>query len=234
MKRAVFLTMVLAAAALEGCAAPEADVAPVETAKTIKVDRVRVQLSPAYAPGGTELPVAETRRLESFLDQAHVRPNDHVYVAAAPGDRLAAARIRQLGALLMRRGIELETVPPPDGIEPNHLALMVDRYVATPPACPDWSGSPMTPHDNVPGSNFGCATMNNLAQMVDNPRDLMEGRALGPADAEPASDAVKRYRAGQVKPLLGAQGASGGASGAPGGGAATITVGGPGGGGSGQ
>jgi pilus assembly protein CpaD len=222
--------MLLAATALAGCAAQEMDVAPVETPKTINVERVRVQFSPAFAAGSSELPLAETRRIESFLDQARLRPNDRVYVAPAAGDPLAAARMKKVGALLARRGIGLDQVAPPaSGVQPNHLMLMVDRYTATPPACPDWSGSPATPHDNTPGANFGCATMTNLSLMVDNPRDLMIGRELAPADAEPAIDAVKRYRAGQVKPLIGSQ--QGSSQGGAGGGSGGSSSGMPGGGG---
>lgn len=85
---------------------------------------------------------------------------------------------------------------------------MVDRYLATAPACPDWSGSPATPHDNTPSGNFGCATATDFALMLDNPRDLVMGRALAPADAGQASDAVERYRTGHVKPLLGGEASS--------------------------
>ena len=232
MKRGLLVPMLLATA-LAGCAAQEMDVAPVETPKTINVERVRVQFSPAFAPGSSELPVVETRRIESFIDQARLRPNDRVYVAPASGDPLAAARMAKVAALLARRGIGMDQVAPPaSGVQPNHLTLLVDRYTATPPACPDWSGSPMTPHDNVPGGNFGCATMTNLSLMVDNPRDLMIGRDLGPADADPAIAAVERYRAGQVKPLISTQQSSGQSGGSGGSGGSSSGMPGGGGGGS--
>jgi pilus assembly protein CpaD len=214
MKRALFVPL-LFATALAGCAEPDADIAVVDPGKQITVERVRVQFAPAYSPGVSDLPVVETRRLQTFLDHARMRPNDRAYVAASDGDPLAAARIAKLSALLARRGIGTERVPAPaGGVQPNHLMLMVDRYVATPPACPDWSGSPATPHFNTPSANFGCATQTNLSLMVDNPRDILIGRNLGPADAEPAIDSVRRYREGKVKPLLaGPQSSSGGAGG---------------------
>jgi pilus assembly protein CpaD len=216
----------LFATALVGCAQQEADLGPVDPVKQITVERVRVQYSPAFAPGNSDLPVAETRRLESFLDQAHVRPNDRAYLASPEGDPLAAARIAKVGALLSRRGVGVERVAPPaGGVQPNHLMVMVDRYVATPPACPDWSGPAETTHTNTTSGNFGCANQTNLSLMLDNPRDLMVGRDLGPADAEPAIDAVHRYRTGQVKPLLAGQGAAG-AAGAPGGAAGGMSGGG--------
>ena len=115
--------------------------------------------------------------------------------------------------LLSRRGLGAETMAvPPSGVAPDHLLVLLDRYVVTPPACPDWSDSPNTPHSNVPGSNFGCATASNFALMVDNPRDLMVGRTLAPGEGDPALGAVQRYRNEAVKPLIGAS-ASGGAPG---------------------
>lgn len=230
MKRGTIVPMLLAVA-LAGCDTTDVSMAPAETGKTVNVERVRVQLAAAYAPGTTDLPLTEARRLQTFLDQSGMRPNDHAYVAVPAGDPLAAARVGRLAETLSRRGIGIERVPPPEGVEANHLLLMVDRYVVTPPACPDWSGSPQTPHTNTPSSNFGCATMTNFALMVDSPRDLLTGRALGPATGDQPLGAVQRYRTDQVKPLL-SVGQSGGQAGAPGAGQSQAAPGGGSGGGS--
>jgi pilus assembly protein CpaD len=219
--RAQYLAPLLATLALAACQAPSmdaGDIPPPDKMSALHVERVRVQYDAAFAPGSSELPANEALRLETFVDQSGLRPSDRAFVASASGDPLAAARLGRLSALLARRGIGTAPVgPPPSGVAPNHVVLMVDRYVVTPPRCPDWSGSPATGHDNVPNGNFGCATANNFALMVDNPRDLIAGRALGPADAEPSLNAITRYRTEQVKPLLGGQtGGAGGAAGAPG------------------
>lgn len=44
--------------------------------------------------------------------------------------------------------------------------------------------------------------------MLDNPRDIMTGRTLGPADAEPSIEAVERYHTGQLKPFISSQNSS--------------------------
>jgi pilus assembly protein CpaD len=208
------------ALALAACAAPSPDIAPSNSMASLHVDRVRVQYAAAFTPGGSDLPYGEAMRLETFLDQAGLRPDDRVYIASPCGDRLAAARVERITALLARRGIGTVAVAPPAaGIAPNHVVVLADRYVVTPPTCPDWSDSPATGHANTPNSNFGCATVSNFALMVDNPRDLMTGRALGPADAEPSIESVERYRTGQLKPLLNSVSktqAAAGASGSPG------------------
>lgn len=216
MKREAVLTMVLAAA-LAGCAAPRTaaipDVSDVAD-RAPSVERVRVELSTAFAPASAQLTVSAAQRLESFLDQSDVRPNDTAYVAVPPDDPLAAARVHRLEILLAERGVGLKQVaPPPSGVAANHVLIMVDRYIAMAPACPDWSQSPATQHVNTPRSNFGCATATDFALMIDNPRDLVMGRTPGPAGAEPAIDAVERYRTDRVKPLVG--GSTSGAAPAP-------------------
>jgi pilus assembly protein CpaD len=198
---------------LGACQTPTAELPPPEPVASLQVSHVRVQYAAAYSPGQTDLGQGEATRLETFIDQAGLRSGDKVYVALPNGDLMAAARIGRMAARLAQRNIGAETVAAPaTGLAANHMLVMVDRYVVTPPACPNWSDSPETPHDNTPNSNYGCATLSNLAEMIDNPRDLEMGRPLGPADAEPGLHAIQRYRSDQVKPFL----ASGSTSSTPG------------------
>jgi pilus assembly protein CpaD len=79
----------------------------------------------------------------------------------------------------------------------------VERYVVTPPDCPNWTKSQNEDHENAQTSNFGCANLSNLGLMVADPRDLVIARQLGPASAAHASMAIQRYRNGQTSPLSG-------------------------------
>jgi pilus assembly protein CpaD len=203
MRPLALLFIALTLAACESQGNPDVDAALGDQVQPLHVDHVRVQYSAAFAPGSADLPLNEAMRLQTFLDQAGLRPNDRIYVASPSGDPMAASRVANVTDLLARRGVGVAPVAaPPSGVEPNHLLLLVDRYVVMQPSCPNWSASPATGHENVPTGNFGCATMTDLSLMVDNPRDLMAGRAMGPQDGDPALAAVERYRAGQVKPLL--------------------------------
>lgn len=199
-----FLPFVLFA--LAACQQPlvtDEDMARIDISKPIQVDRVRVQYDAAFQPGTSELPYDEALRLETFLDQTGVRPADEVFVASSPGDPLAAARAGRIAALLAERSVGMVPIaPPPAGVAANHVLILVDRFVAAPPACQNWTSPPATGHDNVPSNDFGCADATDLAAMVANPRDLALGRALGPADSDTPLDAVERYRIGLVKPLL--------------------------------
>ena len=106
---------------------------------------------------------------------------------------------------LSRNGYSVATLPTaPDAVPANSLLVVVERYVVTPPDCPDWTKSPNGDHENAVTSNFGCANVTNLGLMVADPRDLVVGRDLGPADADYTSLAIQRYRAGKTAPLPGA------------------------------
>ncbi|TKT74542.1 hypothetical protein XW59_024125 [Aquamicrobium sp. LC103] len=50
----------------------------------------------------------------------------------------------------------------------------------------------------------GCANAYNLQLMVENERDLVEGRTLGPAPAAPTARAARRYIHGEEQSLGGA------------------------------
>jgi pilus assembly protein CpaD len=205
------LALALTLAACGPLASNDDQMAPPDPMTQLHVDRVRVQYATAFAPRSSAIPDGEAMRLETFLDQVGLRPADQVYIASAGSDALTAQRVERIKALLERRGVGAVAIEPPAAIAPDHIVVLADRYVVTPPTCSEWSGPSATGHTNVPNSNFGCATATDFALMVDNPRDLMTGRRLGPADAEPAIEAVARYRNGQVKPFL-SSGASDSAS----------------------
>ena len=84
------------------------------------------------------------------------------------------------------------------------------RYIAVAPGCPDWTSRPGRTWANTVHSNFGCASATNFARMLADPADLARGRDMGPADGTVQADAMRRYRTGETKALLGAS-ATGGA-----------------------
>ena len=88
-------------------------------------------------------------------------------------------------------------MPAGSTIAADHMAVVVERYVVTPPDCPNWSKSPTGDHSNAMPSNFGCADATNLSLMVADPRDLLVGRPLGPPRGDPALYGYARYRNGK-------------------------------------
>lgn len=74
--------------------------------------------------------------------------------------------------------------------------------VAIPPRCPSWNTEISDPFDNQPAPQFGCADARNLAAMVENPNDLVQGRALGDARGVTEVGAIRRYDNNQTRGLI--------------------------------
>ena len=198
------VALVSAGLALAACATPVEQWQPVQAPKTNTVEFVRLNHTVRFAPGATALAPAETRRLMNFVDDAEIAGGEEIYLDAVPTDRLSQARQASIRRLLSQRGVRAIAMPAVAGAGSERLALgdevalQVERYVVTPPACPNWSKPTGGDPTNTEASNFGCATTTNLGLMIANPRDLLSGQKPGPADADPALRAVRNYRAGKA------------------------------------
>lgn len=160
-------------------------------------------------PGMTE---DEGARLNAFVARTRLGFGDRVVVLAgvpelddeAEARRLADRRRETVAAFLTLNGVEARLPDGDFGSEVpagDAVAVLVDRYVASLPACPDWTGKPGYNFNNQVSSNFGCATAVNLGMMVADPGDLVRGREMGPADGERTARAIERYRKGETKAL---------------------------------
>lgn len=67
------------------------------------------------------------------------------------------------------------------------------QSVAVAPTCASWTGDEANPFDNQPFPQYGCATARNLAMMVENPNDLIQGRNMGSARGVLAVGGIRRY-----------------------------------------
>jgi pilus assembly protein CpaD len=223
VKARLILCIAAIAGALAACDSP-GEWSAAEAPRHVRVDFQRLTHTAGFSVSATQLAKNEQESLNAFLQAAQVTTDDPVYLEGAAGDRLGAARISALARDLTRQGYSVATLPTaPDAVPKNALLVVVERYVVTPPDCPNWTKSSSDDHENAQSSNFGCSDANNLGLMVADPRDLVIGRNLGPAGAAQAGLAIQRYRAGQTTPLLGTQAGqtyAGGTSTAPGGGGA--------------
>ena len=77
------------------------------------------------------------------------------------------------------------------------VILSYTRYVASVKPCGDWSKNLGRSIENNPFPNFGCATQNNLAAMVEDPHDLVAPRPMDAADAERRAKVFEKYRNGE-------------------------------------
>jgi pilus assembly protein CpaD len=192
------------AAALQACTSPPAQWSSAEAPRELRVDYLRLSHATGFTAGGVQFAKGEREGLDNFLAAAEVKPDDRVYLESAADDQVTISRMNELTRDLTRKGYSVSKLPAGhDAIAKNAVLVVVERYVVTPPDCPNWTQTPEGGHDNAVSSNFGCASMTNLSLMVADPRDLVIGRTLGPAEAAQAGLAVQRYRDGKVTPLPG-------------------------------
>lgn len=81
------------------------------------------------------------------------------------------------------------------------VTVFFDHYQAHAPRCPGWEEDMhllLTPEGEA---NFGCASAGNLAAMVADPRDLLQGKPLADGDGPRNSLAVVNLRTDKTKEL---------------------------------
>ena len=189
---------------LVACTPQAAQWSGAESSKEIMVEWVNFRHDVSFTTGQAAPSDFERARFQSFLAQMRMTPSSRVAVAAAEGP-LAAPRAEAIRALLAEQRIESMSLARGslDDLGPGSVAVIVGRYVATPPNCPDWRKPANQNFQNSPSSNFGCANAVNLALMVEDPADLLRGRPLGPGDAAGLVHGMQRYRSNLVIPPAG-------------------------------
>jgi len=186
--------ILLGAALLGGCGytphdLPDRGMAPVNVPVVTRSDYV----FDAITPGGSLLP-SEAARLEGWFQGLGLGYGDKIYVdgpyaQAAAGD---VARVASNFGMLVSSGAPITPGGVPDGI----VRVVVSRNRAIVPNCPNWGRVSDPNYQNRSGPNFGCAVNANLAAMIANPEDLVQGReGSGVIDPRTGTKAVDTYRA---------------------------------------
>ncbi len=135
----------------------------------------------------------EERRLADWFDALQLRYGDRVSIDSHGADDSSRAAI---AAVVARYGLLLsETAPVTQGSDQlSGVRVVVSRSTASVPNCPNWD-RPSQPEFAASGmSNFGCATNSNLAAMIADPNDLIQGRSSETNDPQMISRAIKTYR----------------------------------------
>jgi pilus assembly protein CpaD len=138
---------------------------------------------------------SDAQRLDAWFDALGLRYGDKVTVDDASGYGGQDAR-DTVAALLARRGLLIGgTAPVTAGtVEPGAVRVVVSRTDAKVPDCPNWD-RPSQPDFATSGmSNYGCAVNSNLAAMIADPMDLVEGRAARDVDTQTVNKAITSYR----------------------------------------
>lgn len=175
------------AASLAGCALGLALLATPLHAR--KIER---GLEPAHQPvvertdfvfdvassGDGSLDAAEHQRLSAWFDALDLRYGDHVTIAGPEGYGMAGLR-DAIKDVVARYGLLTEGEAPVTVGMPaaGSLRVVVSRAKATVPGCPSWRDRTEADFTGGLSDNYGCAVESNLAAMVADPRDLVEGHA---------------------------------------------------------
>ena len=178
----------------------------VEQRHPITVDQQTVTLTIAVDPTLSELSSRDKARLRAFVDAYASRGPGPVTVTAPSGSGNAdivgqevAADVRRelYGLGLDWSVIEGATYRVPAASEGLDVVVSYSNYVATPSACGDFGGDVSNRFLSRSTNNFGCATQNNLAAMLADPRDLVAQQDAAPTDASRRDDVLQKYREGQ-------------------------------------
>lgn len=195
--------LAVAAVIVSGCAQGEADYSAAQSVKDIQVRWVSLDHPVLFEAGASVLSSSERRRLDSFIAGLSLRDSDRFMVdTGAPGrnDTLAEARANAIETRLRQYKPGVIAQAYAGGQAPGQgVRLVVGRYVAVPPNCPDWSRPSASNPGNIRDSNFGCAAATNLSLMIADPADLVRGRTLAPGDGQALSLGIQRYRVGKVR-----------------------------------
>jgi pilus assembly protein CpaD len=187
---------IVAALLLPGCtAAPEA-----ASLNTIRVHPVQLTHTVHFASNSAVVTPAEADGLRKFLREDRVVKSITLIAGDSP---VAVARRAHVSETLDKLGFPHSAIRTDPSLTAAAVLISVGSEAAVPPSCPNWIV--IGPYDasNASMSNLGCATRTDLYLMVANPRDLVAGHPLSPADAAPNMHAVEVYRSGKPAPSLG-------------------------------
>ena len=140
------------------------------------------------------LSIADQQRLDGWFEAIELGYGDRVSI----DDPLASDAVREsVSQLAGRHGVLLSDEAPvtAGASQPGYARVVVTRSKAHVPGCPNWSASSDMNYNNATSPNYGCATNSNLAAMVANPEDLIEGQeGTGETVIMSSSKAIQTYR----------------------------------------
>ena len=143
---------------------------------------------------GSGLAIAEQQRLLAWFETMELAYGDRITIEDPTANPAVSDTISQLAS---RYGLMVDEVAPTTAgyLEPGQARVVITRTTASVPGCPDWSTSSDMNYNNATSPNFGCANNSNLAAMVANPQDLLEGQTgTGETVIATGTKAIQTYR----------------------------------------
>ena len=121
----------------------------------------------------------------------------------ASGNRAALQVAAEMTDVALHEGVDVSKVEissyhPTAETAAAPIVISYSVYEATPSACGDWSKNYAFAPLNHPTPDHGCATQNNLAAMIENPRDLVVARDQQAPDEGRRAFVLDQYRKGAI------------------------------------
>ena len=140
------------------------------------------------------LPISEQQRLNGWFETMDLRYGDRVTIED-PGSNPAVEEA--VNNLAGRYGLIVSEVAPTTSgpLQPGQARVVITRSTASVPGCPDWQEKSDANYLNGMSAGYGCAVNSNIAAMVANPEDLLEGqKGTGETVVATGTRAIQTYR----------------------------------------
>ena len=173
---------------------------PIEVAK----GQVKLEIDvPRFSPGLSPRQLAE---IDAFIAEYKSLGESEITVSVPSGGRNEGAAMSALGKLRGRirsSGVNDKAIRyTPYRVKRQTTSAPVivsyQRFYANPSPCGNWPDNIAEEPMNKAYEELGCASQNNLAAMVANPRDLLHPRVMTPADATRRGVTLKKWRLGET------------------------------------
>jgi len=159
-----------------------------------------------YPVGGT-LDERSMANVRAFAERYRRYGSGAVLIETPAGTSPNSRAVREVRNALVAAGLKGRVaygayLAPNEGEAPPVRVSFTGLKAVVPTPCGQWpedlaSGSSVEGWKNEPYSNFGCATQSTIAAQVDDPRDFVQPRALGPSDVGMRTRAIEAVRNGQ-------------------------------------
>ncbi|MEM7780131.1 MAG: CpaD family pilus assembly protein [Pseudomonadota bacterium] len=156
------------------------------------------------------LSISEQQRLNGWFETMDLRYGDRITIedpSLNPAVKEAVSELAGRYGLLVADG-----APTTSGMmQPGQARVVISRSSASVPDCPDWSARSDSNYMNGTSPGFGCAVNSNMAAMIANPEDLLEGQTgTGETLIATGTRAIQTYRDAEPSGAGGLQSANGG------------------------
>jgi pilus assembly protein CpaD len=146
------------------------------------------------ATNTTGLTISEQQRLNGWFEAMDLRYGDRIAIEDPSENPAVASAVNQLAG---RYGLIVSSAAPATQgfLEPGQARIVISRTTASVPGCPDWSAKSDSNYLNASSPGYGCAVNSNMAAMIADPQDLLEGKKPDSESVIPTGNkAIKTLR----------------------------------------